>query len=558
MRLTDITTTPAWRQLQTLAHQELHKAPTLRQRFAAEPNRFADFSLQYSGGLLLDYSKQRISHEVMQALHALWHSAEAPRWLAAMRAGEAINNSEERAVLHIALREPQPRPEVARVLAQMRDFCTAIHAGQWRGATGELIQDVVNIGIGGSDLGPKMVVQALAACSPPRQQDQAQNLLQSAAQLRLHFVSNLDAAHLANTLAGLDPRKTLFIIASKTFTTHETMTNAASARHWLTAALGEAAVAQHFVAVSTNLPAARQFGIEPTSVFEFWDWVGGRFSLWSAIGLPIALATGYENFSRLLAGAHAMDRHFFETPVEHNLPATLALLGIWNSNFLGATSLAILPYSQSLASLPRYLQQLEMESNGKQVRRDGLPVGCTTAPILWGEAGTNGQHAFYQLLHQGGRLIPCDFIACRTADFPLPGHHPALLANCLAQSEALMRGKTHDEALAELQATGLPAEQCQRLAPFKVFPGNQPSTTLLLPRLDPDTLGQLLALYEHKTFVQGIIWGLNSFDQWGVEYGKQLAARLLPLLATAANEPLETSEALDSSTAGLLAWLRQH
>ncbi|MCX7170487.1 MAG: glucose-6-phosphate isomerase, partial [Proteobacteria bacterium] len=359
------------------------------------------------------------------------------------------------------------------------------------------------------------------------------------------------AAHLATTLARLDPKRTLFIVASKTFTTQETMTNARSARVWLVDALGEAAVARHFVAVSTNLAAVAEFGIDPANVFEFWDWVGGRFSLWSAIGLPLALAVGYDNFARLLAGAHAMDRHFFSAPVAQNLPATLALLGLWNTNFLNASTQAVLPYSQSLEHLSRYLQHLEMESNGKQVGRDGQPVGCATAPVVWGEPGTNGQHAFYQLIHQGGRLIPCDFITLKQADFNLPGHHAALLANCFAQSEALMRGKTLAEVRVELAAAGMSEEKIRQLAPLKVFPGNQPSTTLLLDRLDPYALGQLIALYEHKTFVQGILWGLNSFDQWGVEYGKQLAVRLLPIL-----EGRQPASGLDSSTAGLIAACR--
>ncbi|MBV2235336.1 MAG: glucose-6-phosphate isomerase [Sterolibacterium sp.] len=538
--MNSIIATPEWLKLTDLARQELDEAPTLRERFASEPDRFRNFSLACDG-LLFDYSKQRIDQNTMTALHALWRSANVPAWQQRMRAGDAINTSEERAVLHIALRAPQPADAVARVLRQMRDFCAEIHDARRRGATGKPIRHIVNIGIGGSDLGPKMAVQALAASRKPQPTPQ-----------QIHFVSNLDAAHLASTLANLDPRDTLFIIASKTFTTQDTMVNAHSARQWLVAALGEAAVARHFVAISTNLPAVQAFGIEAGNTFEFWDWVGGRFSLWSAVGLSVALAIGHENFMQLLSGAHAMDQHFFNTPVERNLPATMALLGIWNTNFLGAGNLAILPYSHSLELLPRYLQQLEMESNGKQVRRDGTPVGCDTAPILWGEAGSNGQHAFYQLIHQGGRLIPCDFIACRQADFTLPGHHAALLANCLAQSEALMRGKTHAEALAELRATG----GNEQLAAFKVFPGNQPSSTLLLPRLEPYTLGQLLALYEHKTFVQGIIWGINSFDQWGVEYGKQLAQRLLPL--TTGAQAIDTlADTLDSSTAGQLAWLRQ-
>jgi glucose-6-phosphate isomerase len=527
--------TSAWQKLGELAtaQRDVH----LRDLFAADARRFASFSIELEqDGLLLDYSKQRLSQETLTALHGLWHAVDVPGWIARMRAGEHINASEDRAVLHVALREPSRAalPEVRDVLDRMREFCAALQDGAWRGASGERITDVVNIGIGGSDLGPRMVTQGLAAY---RQ-----------AQLRVHYVANLDAADLATTLADLRPQTTLFIIASKTFTTQETMANGRSARAWLVAALGEAAVARHFVAVSTNLAEVARFGIDPINTFAFWDWVGGRFSLWSAIGLPIALAVGFANFERLLEGAHAADEHFFSAPVERNLPAILALLDIWNINFLGAENRAVLPYSQSLALLPRYLQQLEMESNGKRVGRDGRPLDCATAPVVWGEAGTNGQHAFYQLIHQGGRLIPCEFIALKEPDFALPGHHAMLLANCFAQSEALMRGKTLQEARDELQLAGLAAEQVEQLAPFKVFPGNQPSTTLLLQRLDPYSLGQLIAFYEHKTFVQGIVWGLNSFDQWGVEYGKQLAARLLPMLEGAL--PAAT---LDSSTAGLIA-----
>jgi len=534
-------TAPAWAAL--TAHAARQRSSHLRDLFAADGQRFEHFSLQ-AEGLLLDYSKQRVSAETLGLLAELWRSADVPGWIARMRGGESINASEGRAVLHTALRYQgtQPilhdgvdvMPDVRQVLAQIERFCDAIHSGHWRGATGEPITDVVNIGIGGSDLGPKMATQALSAFHQQRP--------------RVHFVSNLDGAHLAVTLRHLEPQTTLFVIASKTFTTQETMQNAASARAWLVSALGEAAVARHFVAVSTNLPKVAEFGIDPANAFAFWDWVGGRFSLWSAIGLPVALAVGYPNFARLLQGAAAMDEHFFSAPVEKNLPALMALLGLWNTDFLGAGTLAVLPYSQSLELLPSYLQQLEMESNGKAVGRDGQPVGVPTAPVLWGEAGTNGQHAFYQLIHQGGRLIPCDFLACKQADFPLPGHHEKLLANVLAQAEALMRGKTRAEAEAELRAAGMAEEQVAQLAPLKVFPGNQPSSTLLLPRLDPYTLGQLIALYEHKVFVQGVIWNLNSFDQWGVEYGKQLAGRLLPMI-----EGKTPVTGLDSSTAGLIA-----
>ena len=535
-----------WQRLQALAQAQA--ATHLRDRFAADPQRFAHFSLR-AESMLLDFSKQRVDADVIAGLHDLWKAADLSGWAARMRAGEEINTSEGRAVLHFALRYQgdQPirhagadvMPGVRKVLAQMREFCAAVHGGQWRGGSGARITDVVNIGIGGSDLGPKMAAQALSAYQR--------------SDIRVHFVSNLDAAHLATTLAGLDAESTLFIIASKTFTTQETMRNAHSARAWVTGhpKLGETAVAKHFVALSTNLKEVAKFGIAPDNTFAFWDWVGGRYSLWSAIGLPVALAVGFEDFERMLAGASAMDEHFFNAPVERNLPATLALLGIWNTNFLGAETLSILPYSQSLEFLPSYLQQLEMESNGKQAGRDGTPVGTDTCPVVWGEPGTNGQHAFYQLIHQGGRLIPCDFVAFREADFDLPGHQAPLLANCLAQSEALMRGKTLAEAQAELTAGGMQPEAAAKLAPLKVFPGNQPSNTLLLQRLDPYTLGQLIALYEHKVFVQGVIWNLNSFDQWGVELGKQLAARLLPMLESNA-----ATTALDSSTAGLIAAIR--
>ncbi len=533
---------------QTLAtHAERARDVHLRDLFASDPQRFSRFSLEHNG-LLLDYSKQRLTAETLGALQGLWWVADMPGWINRLRAGEAINHTEGRAVLHHALRHQGTRPilqngldvmpQVHAVLEQMRRFCNALHSGEWRGATGEQVLDVVNIGIGGSDLGPKMATQALAAHHIPH--------------LKVHYVSNLDGAHLATTLAGLSPRTTLFVIASKTFTTQETMQNAASARRWLVDALGEAAVRRHFVAVSTNLSGVAKFGIDPDHAFAFWDWVGGRFSVWSAIGLPLALAIGFENFQRFLAGAAAMDAHFFEAPAERNLPFVLALLDVWNTDFLGAETRACLPYSQSLELLPRYLQQLEMESNGKRADRNGQDPGCPTSPILWGEAGTNGQHAFYQLLHQGGRLIPSDFIVSREADFPLPGHHEKLLANCFAQAEALMHGKTAEEVRAEMEAAHVPSTVIDRLLPYKVFPGNQPSTTLLLPRLDPYNFGQLIALFEHKVFALGMIWNLNSYDQWGVEYGKQLANRLLPII-----EGRAPADGLDSSTAGLLAYCRR-
>lgn len=529
--MTPILSSPVWRTLEE--HAERLRRQHLRDLFVADPARFARLSRSWRDWLL-DFSKQRLDAEALAALAALWEVADVPGWIARMRAGEAINHTEGRAVLHIALRESPPRPEVAAVLAKMRAFCADIHAGHWRGATGEPITDIVNIGIGGSDLGPRMATQALAAYHRPH--------------LSVHFVANVDGAELATTLARLRPAQTLFIVASKTFTTQETMQNAESARAWITGALGESAVSRHFVAVSTALDKVAAFGIDPAQAFAFWDWVGGRFSLWSAIGLPLALAIGCERFEAMLAGARAMDEHFFTTPPEENLPALLAFIELWNSDFLAIASRAVLPYSQSLALLPRYLQQLEMESLGKQVDREGKPVGCATQPIVWGEPGTNGQHAFYQLLHQGGRAIACEFIACKEADFPLPGHHEKLLANCFAQSAALMRGKTLEEARAELAARGQPTT----LAPYKTFPGNQPSTTLLLSRLDPFNLGALIALYEHKVFVLGCLWHLDAFDQWGVEYGKEIANRLLPML-----EGKTPIAGIDVSTAGLIEACRR-
>ncbi len=560
---------PAWQHLER--HARSLRGQHLRDLFAADPTRFQRLSVRWNQGnhWLLDLSKQRITPETLPLLAELWKTADVPGWIARMRAGEAINHTEGRAVLHVALRhaggpnkkhagppqvflgppggEPSAArfaggeyvvdgtdvmPDVRAVQAQMRGFCDAIHSGRWRGATFDPISDIVNIGIGGSDLGPRMATQALAAHHVPH--------------LRVHYVANLDGADLATTLARLTPRTTLFIIASKTFTTQETMLNAASARAWLTAALGEAAVSRHFVAISTALDRVAAFGIDPANAFAFWDWVGGRFSLWSAIGLPLALAIGYDKFEQLLAGARAMDEHFFSAPPLENLPALLAFIDLWNADFLGLPTRALLPYSQSLGLLPRYLQQLEMESLGKQINREGKPVGCATQPILWGEPGTNGQHAFYQLLHQGGRALSCEFIACREPDFQLKGHHEKLLANCFAQSAALMQGKTEVEALAELTAA-VPPEPTF-LAPYKIFPGNQPSTTLLLPKLDPHTLGALIALYEHKVFTLSVLWNLNAFDQWGVEYGKQIANSLLPMIE--GKIPVAN---VDSSTAGLIA-----
>ena len=524
-----LTQTPVWQAL--AAHANDIRPTHLRNLFAVDPARFANFSLQH-GGLLLDFSKQRVTAETLARLHTLARTADIDGWKDRMLAGDLINHTEQRAVRHTALRAGDGAPdEVKAVLARMATFCERVHDGSWRGYAGDRITDVVNLGIGGSDLGPRMVVQALAAYQLP--------------DIRVHFVANLDGADLATTLARLNPRSTLFIVASKTFTTLETLTNARTARDWLLAASGDPrAVARHFVAASTNLAATSEFGIADENVFEFRDWVGGRFSLWSAIGLPIALAVGFGHFSTLLAGARDMDAHFFAAPAARNLPLTLALLGLWNTDFLNATTQGVFPYSHSLALLPAYLQQLEMESNGKSTDRTGASTDVPTCPIIWGEAGTNVQHSFFQLLHQGGQLIPCDFIVLGKADYPLPGHHTGLLANCLAQSAALAFGETADE----VRAAGVP----DSLLPYRTFPGNQPSSTLVLAELTPFTLGQLLALYEHKVFCLGVLWQLNSFDQWGVELGKQMATRLTPFIRGD-----EETHDLDSSTSGLIAHLRQ-
>ncbi len=539
----DITQTPAWARL-SKARDRLAKTH-LRELFAANPERFKDFSIR-TNDLLLDFSKQRLDGEVLDALVTLAEDTNVVGWRERLFAGEQINVSEERAVLHPALRHleetPFPAathdvmPDVRKVRTQMAAIVEQLRSGSWKGYSGETIRHVVNIGIGGSDLGPKMATRALSAFAHPG--------------LHVHYVSNLDGAHLAPLLETLDPRSTLFIIASKTFTTQETMINAASARNWMLAHTGsEEALAKHFVAVSAHPERAAEFGIPPAQVLPMWDWVGGRYSLWSAVGLPLAVSIGMSGFERLLAGAQAMDQHFCQAPLKENLPVLLALLGIWNTNFLGAHTSAIVPYNESLRHLPGYLQQLEMESNGKTVNRDGQPLTCPANPIVWGEIGANGQHAFFQLLHQGGWLVPCDFIATALSDYPLPGHQAPLLANCFAQSAALAFGKTEAEARNELEAAGLSAAQRETLLPHKVFAGNQPSTTLLLPRLDPYHLGLLLALYEHKVFVQGVIWGINSFDQWGVELGKQLASRVLPVLNGEAGK-----ETLDASTRGLIDW----
>ncbi len=545
-----LTRLPSWRAL--AGEAEALAGVHLRELFGRDPDRVAAMHL-CACELLVDFSKQRLSRLALDLLRALAGERALPARIAELFAGELVNSTERRPALHMALRAAtgdvyrrEGRDLVPEVLAErqkLRGFCAAIQGGSWRGAGGEAISDVINIGIGGSDLGPRMAVQALAAQAQPG--------------IAVHFVSNVDGADLASLLARLDPARTLIVVVSKTFTTQETMANAASALAWLAAAHPRASradlLARHCVAVTAKPDAAARFGLPPANCFAFWDWVGGRYSLWSSVGVGVALAVGMDGFEQMLAGARAMDQHFRAAPLTENLPITLALVDLWNGNFLGAETHAIVPYSRSLALLPAYLQQLEMESNGKSVDRAGHPVACRTAAIVWGSAGTDAQHSYFQLLHQGGRLVPIDFIACARADFPLDTHHAMLLANCFAQSEALMRGRNEAEARAELEAATSPAD-IARLLPHKVFAGNQPSTTLLLPALTPRTLGALIALYEHKVFVAATIWGINPFDQFGVELGKQLADALLPALGAAAIEAVEMSP----STRLLIGYCRDH
>ncbi|MFZ6726831.1 glucose-6-phosphate isomerase [Undibacterium sp. MH2W] len=544
----NITQTPQWNSL--LQHQARLEKKHLRDLFAEDAARFSHFSAELDG-LLIDYSKQRIDQATLDSLLALARLSNVEEWRDRMFAGEKINISEDRAVLHTALRymdfKPFPNaehdvmPQVRAVRKQMRDIVERVRSGLWRGFKGDAIQNIVNIGIGGSDLGPKLVTRALSAMQHPH--------------LNFYYVSNLDSAHLAPLLEELDPRTTLFVVASKTFTTQETSINAHTARTWLmAAAMEEWAISKHFIAVTASPEKAHEFGIPDENILTIWDWVGGRYSLWSAVGLSVALAIGMSGFERMLLGAETMDKHFCTAPLEKNLPVLMALISVWNTNFLGAETTAILPYNESIRHLPAFLQQLEMESNGKTVGRNGEPLTCRANPIVWGEIGVNGQHAFFQLLHQGGWLIPCDFIVAASSDHPLPGHQAPLLANCLAQSAALAFGKTEAQAREELTHAGLSEAQIATLLPHKVFAGNQPSTTILMPSLDPFQLGMLLALYEHKVFVQGVIWGINSFDQWGVELGKQLANRLLP--AILGNQDFDTQ--LDTSTSGLISYFRRH
>ena len=518
----------------------------LREMFAENPVRAESLSLSFEN-ILFDFSKQRVTKDTLDLLVRMAEAADVPAKIQRMFAGERINVTEDRSVLHVALRHftaPFPNtqmdvmPEVLATRARMAEFAELLRSGKAPGSDGLVIRDVVNIGIGGSDLGPKMAEHALRSITHPT--------------LNVHYVSNLDSGQMAPLLQTLDPRTTLFIVVSKTFTTQETMLNAETARSWLMANLGDAVnLSNHFAAVSSRPERAVAFGVGANRVFPIWDWVGGRYSLWSAVGLALMIAIGPHAFDELLHGAERMDQHFRTTPLVRNLPAIMGLLGIWNVDFLGAETLAVLPYNESLKYLPSFLQQLEMESNGKSVEIDGKSTHVDTCPIVWGELGNNGQHAFFQLLHQGGRLVPCDFIASVRSDYPLPGHQEALLSNCFAQSSALAFGKTEAEVKESMEKEGVAPEQIAALVPHRVFVGNQPSSTLLLKSLSPASLGALIALYEHKVFVQGAVWGINSFDQWGVELGKAVASRILPAFA----DP-SLASSFDSSTQELLAFCR--
>jgi glucose-6-phosphate isomerase len=529
-----------------MAHRAQLPVADMRRAFAGDPARFDALSLRLDD-LLLDYSKCALTTETVDLLTDLARAAGVEERRDAMFAGQPINVTERRAVLHVALRNRSATPmtvgghdvmgDVRAVLAAMGGFADGVRSGAITGATGQPITDVVNIGIGGSDLGPAMTTLALAPYHDGP---------------RCHFVSNVDGAHIADTLKGLNAATTLFVIASKTFTTIETMTNAATARRWVAEALGEAAVGAHFAAVSTALDKVAAFGIPAERVFGFWDWVGGRYSLWSAIGLPVMMAIGPQRFGDFLAGAHAMDRHFVEAPIKANLPLMLGLIGYWHRVVCAYPSRAVIPYDQRLSRLSAYLQQLDMESNGKCVTQDGRPVATPTGPLVWGEPGTNGQHAFFQLLHQGTDVIPVEFmVAVESHEPSLKHHHDLLLANCFAQSEALMKGRTLDEAKAQMSASGMAPDEVERIAPHRVFPGNRPSLTLLYRKLDPFTLGRLIALYEHRVFVEAQLFGINAFDQWGVELGKELATGLLPVV-----EGKQDAADRDGSTAGLVAHMR--
>ena len=539
MKKINPTQTAAWQAL--TAHQAENL--TIAQLFQANPQRFSQYHVNFEDQILVDFSKNAVNETTLALLQQLAEECGLAQAKEAMFSGEKINYTENRAVLHTALRNrsntpvlvdgKDVMPEVNAVLAKMKTFCQRVISGEWKGYTGKAITDVINIGIGGSDLGPYMVTEALRPYKN---------------HLNVHFVSNVDGTHIAETLKKVNPETTLVLVASKTFTTQETMTNAHSARDWLLAAAkDESAVAKHFVALSTNAKEVEKFGIDTTNMFEFWDWVGGRYSLWSAIGLSIALSIGFEQFEQLLSGAHAMDNHFRQAPAEKNIPTILALIGIWNSNFLGAETEALLPYDQYLHRFAAYFQQGNMESNGKYVGRDGKVVNYQTGPIVWGEPGTNGQHAFYQLIHQGTKIIPCDFIAPAQTHNPLSDHHEKLLSNFFAQTEALAFGKSKQAVEEEFLAAGKSLESVKEIVPFKVFTGNKPTNSILLQKITPYSLGALIAMYEHKIFVQGVIFNIYSFDQWGVELGKQLANRILPELKGS-----ELVESHDSSTNGLI------
>jgi glucose-6-phosphate isomerase len=523
------------------------KFVSMREQFVLDSSRFERFSVK-SGDLLLDYSKNRITQETIDKLIQLAEVVSLPDHIESLFKGEKINHTEDRAVLHIALRNrsntpiyvdgEDVMPKVNAVLAHMKTFCDKVHSGEWTGYTGKRITDIVNIGIGGSDLGPAMICDALEPYGVPG--------------MSVHFVSNVDGTDLSTTLEKLNPETTIFVIASKTFTTQETITNATSARAWFLKSASQEDVAKHFVAVSTNAEAVSEFGIDTENMFEFWDWVGGRYSLWSAIGLPIALYVGMNNFEKLLDGGHTMDNHFRNQPFHKNIPVIMGMLGVWYINFFKAFTHAIVPYDHSMIRFPSHMQQLDMESNGKYINRAGQRISYRTGPVIWGTPGTNGQHAYFQLIHQGTQLIPVDFILPVNSHYPEVDHQSILLANGLAQAEALMKGKTAEEVRAELVKEGYEGTALEALLPHKVFPGNRPSNILLFPKLTPEMLGQLVAMYEHKVFVQGVIWNINSFDQWGVELGKQLAKAILPDL----QEGTEISPH-DSSTTSLIKLIKE-
>mgnify|MGYP002621556441 FL=1 len=549
--MTKIIDSNEWQDLKK--HFDNIKNVQMRDLFKEDEQRFEKFHLALDD-FLFDFSKNRINDKTLDLLNKLAIKADVEGWRARQFSGEKINTTEDRAVLHTALRSQDNdpivvdgvdvKPEVIKVLKQVESFSNSINDGSWKGFTGKKINTIVNIGIGGSDLGPAMVCKAL---KPYSQKD-----------LHIHFVSNVDGADLALTLEQCDPETTLFIVASKTFTTQETMTNAFSARHWfLNHAKNNNAISQHFVAVSTNTEKVKEFGINEENMFIFWDWVGGRYSLWSSIGLSISIYLGFENFKDLQIGAYEMDQHFLHAPIEKNMPIQMALIGIWYNNFFKFNTQAILPYDQGLSLLPSYLQQADMESNGKFIDRDGNRVCLETGPVIWGESGTNGQHAFYQLIHQGTQFVPCDFIMPIKSHYN-PGdkknlHHKILMSNLLAQSQSLMMGKTIDEARSELINSGLSDQEISSLLPHRSFEGNRPSNTILFEKLTPKNLGKLIALYEHKIFVQGIIWNINSFDQWGVEYGKQIARLVLPKI-----QGEKTTSCFDASTNNLIDYIKKN